>query len=79
MGPYQSIDFTFIEILLDLDFRPLLLTGPAKSKPLASLLSGKVRNAERGAVAGELGCQLCTDREWCQKGRVGEAEQARAS
>ena len=40
--------------------------------PMASLLSGNVRDAERGAVAGELGRQLCSDREWCQKGRAGE-------
>ena len=40
--------------------------------PLASLLSGNVRNAERGAVAGELGRQLCSDRGGVQKGRAGE-------
>ena len=42
--------------------------------PVASLLSEKVRNAERGAVAGELGRQLCSDRGGVQKGRVGEVE-----
>ena len=39
---------------------------------MASLLSGKVRNAERGAMAGGLGRQLCSDREGVQKGRVRE-------
>ena len=39
---------------------------------LASLLSGKVWNAERGAVLGELGRQLCSDRGGVQKGRAGE-------
>ena len=39
---------------------------------VASLLSGKVRNTERGAVAGELGRQLCSDRGGVQKGRAGE-------
>ena len=39
---------------------------------VASLLSGKVRDVERGAVVGELGCQLCIDRGGVQKGRAGE-------
>ena len=37
MAPYQSLNFAFIKILLDLNLRPLFLTGPAESKLLSSL------------------------------------------
>ena len=47
---------------------------------MASLLSGKVWNAERGAVAGELGCQLYSDRGVVSKGQWrGSGEVARAA
>ena len=48
-------------------------------RAVASLLSGKVRNTERGAVAGELGRQLCSDSGGVQKGRAGEVERAPGS
>ena len=43
MGPYESLNFAFIEILLDLDFLPLFLAGPAKSEPSLShfLVTGR--------------------------------------